>query len=181
MRGSHELLPAANMHSLFSTGAKARDCVGAVLKHVLTDESRLAAATRDYVWRVRGSPLRSLNRLFAEQGRQIDRWVGEVAMHARAFGVALTGGRTAEPVPASQPAVGVASPQAMIGELLALHEAMATRLRNDMVALEEAEQESEAAVFLGGLLEFHETTAWMLRMVLTTPSARSEVARLQPR
>jgi starvation-inducible DNA-binding protein len=159
------------MHSLLSTGAKARDCVGAVLKHVLTDESRLAAATRDYVWRVRGSPLRSLNRLFAEQGRQIDRWVGEIAVHARAFGVALSGGRAVESMPA-QPDANVTSPQGMIGELLGLHEDMAARLRNDLVALDEAEQESEAAAFLGGLLEFHETTAWMLRMVLTAPAAR---------
>jgi starvation-inducible DNA-binding protein len=161
------------MESIFSTGAKARDCIGAVLKHVLVDESRLAAATRDYVWRVRGSPIRSLNRLFAEQGRQIDRWVGEVAAHARTFGVALSG-RGAEPSPTPPTAAGLTSPRAMIHELLSLHEDLAARLRKDMAALAETEQESDAAIFLSGLLEFHQTTAWMLRLVLSAPTARRD-------
>jgi starvation-inducible DNA-binding protein len=173
--GPTGLSSAANMDSLFSTGAKTRECIGAVLKHVLADESQLALATRGYVWRVRGSPLQSLTRLFTEQGRQIDRWVGEVATQARAFGVALGGARGVEAGESSQTGANAASPQVMIGELLALHEDMAVRLRKDVSALEENANESDAATFLAGLLEFHETTAWMLRMVLTASTDRREV------
>lgn len=157
------------MEAIFTQGARARDCVGVVLKHVLADESRLAAATRDYVWRVRGSPLQSLKRLFAEQGRQVDRWVSELAAHARSLGIAMGAVRDAT----SPDRCGEqGSPAVMIGELLALHEDMVTKLRTDVAVLEE--DESEEASFLEGLLEFHETTAWMLRLVLNEGSRSAE-------
>ena len=49
----------------------------------------------------------------------------------------------------------------MIGELLIRHESMAHQLRGDIERL----REPALADLLTHLVEFHETTAWMLRVV----------------
>lgn len=163
---------------------KARELLSSILKHAVTEESQLAAATQRYVWRVRGSPMLSLHRLFTEQGRQIDRWLGELGTQARAMGVAFGAGRVAEetggtaddsrePPPAARTA---------IGDLLALHEGIASRLRHDMEALHDGASDlTPTTAVLTGLLEFHETTAWMLRLLLESseraPSAFCARAR----
>jgi starvation-inducible DNA-binding protein len=151
---------------------KARDLVRRILEQVLLDESQLAAATRGYVWRVRRSPVQSLVRLFAEQGRQIDRWLGDVSEQARTIGLAVRAPFTdataqaaaADEIPSAGPAV--------IGELLAHHERLAKRLRAAVGTLAERDDATDAVNLLHGLLEFHETTAWMLRLVLEAPEAR---------
>jgi DNA-binding ferritin-like protein len=55
----------------------------------------------------------------------------------------------------------------MIGDLLARHEQMADRLRQDIVRLGDPTTEG----VLQRLLEFHETSAWMLRMLHDGPGS----------
>lgn len=154
---------------------KARRTLAAVFEHVLAEESHLASTTHRYVWRVRGSPVQSLKRLFAEQGRQIDRWVGELVNQARRAGIAPRSApeQVDVDVPLDSPSeVPPPAEGAMIGELLVLHEHMASQLRTDVAVLEERDSDPGAARLLTGLLEFHETTAWMLRLLLETRSHR---------
>lgn len=160
------------MNSLASSGLteKARNIVGAILAHVLNEESRLAATTRRYAWRARGSAVQSLARLFVEQGRQIERWLGEVRAQARAAGVSLAtssadANSAGVPTAANEPP---APPAVVIGELLALHRSLADRLRRDVDALERREPTATVTTVLTRMLEFHETTVWMLRLVLET-------------
>jgi DNA-binding ferritin-like protein len=149
-------------------GGKARSVFAAILEHVVADESRLAATMRDFTWRVRGSPMQSMNRLFAEQGRQIDRWLAELAAKARAVGIAFSAKDRGESADAQELAErnGVRD---RIGQLLALHERLAEQLGSDLAVLEDDGADREAAGLLEGLRDFHETAAWMLRVLLESP------------
>lgn len=141
--------------------------IGAVLERVLLHESQLAASTREFMSRVRGSPMQSIKRLFAEQGRQIDRWVDEVGMCVRAIGGAVacaTKGSAVDHDEFDPTAPGVA-----VTSLLRRHEKAIRELRPVVEMLRTRDPNGDAASVLAGLLEFHETTAWMLRLLLESP------------
>ena len=151
--------------SLNSTIAdKARFSLRTILENVFVQESRLAATTQGYAWRVRGSPLKSIRRLFAEQGRQVDRWVGEINKVVRAFGISTKADSIIEANGGD-----TAAPRDAVQELLARHEAIIAELRGAVEVLNERDPHGDAAALLGGLLEFHETSAWMLRLLLESP------------
>ena len=147
---------------------KARESLGKVLDHVLQDECFLLAITRDYRGKVTGPNLYSLHRLFDEQRRQLDYWLNRVFDLTKAFGLGARNGvekkmRQAEgdaPTSTGVPA------RKMIGDLLTKHEEMAHRLRRDLERL----RDPATADVLSGLVEFHETSAWILRMVADTGS-----------
>jgi len=150
---------------------KPRTTVGAILQMVLAHESGLAATAHDFEWRVRGSPLQSIKRLFAEQSRQIDRWLGDVARCAQGAGIAA--GQAAA-APAGDSVDSEAAPRAAAKELLRRHEALAGELRHAVDVVRHRESHTDAGELLTGLLHFHETSAWMLRLLLEAPE-RSHV------
>jgi starvation-inducible DNA-binding protein len=144
---------------------KARETLANILDHVLRDECLLSATTRDYGWHLTGPHLYSLHRLFEEQRRQLDAWLEKIVAGARAAGFS-----NASAVRPSATACNEARPPtlgtpAMVLDLRARHEEMASRLRRDIARL----TDPRATGLLTGLLEFHETTAWMLRMVQGGP------------
>ena len=144
---------------------KARDTLARILDHLLADECSLSATTRDYRWRVTGPNLYSLHRLFEEQRRQLDFWLDQLIERTRAVGLALTNGGERN-APPSAAAEGL-EPRGMIGDLLGRHEEMARMLRQDIERL----GDPATAQLLTRLLEFHETSAWMLRMLHDGPMA----------
>jgi starvation-inducible DNA-binding protein len=135
---------------------KARDTIARVLDHVLAEECSLAARTRDYRWNVTGPNLYSLHRLFDEQRQQLDYWLDRVIERARSIGFP----KERHEEPSGGTAAGL-PPRTMIGDLLARHEAMAGELRADIERL----RDPATAELLTRLVEFHETSAWMLRML----------------
>ena len=144
---------------------KARESLAKIFDHVLRSEGSLSATTRDYRWSVTGPNLYSLHRLLDEQRRQLDYWLDRVMERARSAGI---------PVPARSDATAPAGgaglpPRTMIGDLLARHEAMARQLRDDIARL----ADPGTAEVLTRLVEFHETTAWMLRMLHSDSGAGS--------
>jgi starvation-inducible DNA-binding protein len=148
----------------------ARDTLAKIIDHVLRDECSLAATTRDYRWNLTGPNLYSLHRLFDEQRRQLEFWLNQVVQCAKSVGVGSRipveeVARAAHAAPATS-GVGL-PPQTMIGDLLSRHEQMAHQLRQDIGRL----GNPAAADVLKHLLEFHETTAWMLRMLHDGPSS----------
>ena len=151
--------------------AKARESLAGVLEYVLTEEGILLATTRDCRWQVTGPHLYSLHRLFEEQRRQLDYWLKRVIERTKSIG--LRGRTTLEKAPAIEgtPSGHRGPPRAIIGELLTRHEEMAERLRRDIVRL----PDPATADLLSHLMEFHETTAWMLRMVVTQSSTPDEL------
>lgn len=144
---------------------KARDALSRIFDHVWRNECSLSAATRDYRWRITGPNLYSLHRLLDAQRRQLDYWLDRVMERARAAGI---------PVPARHVGTAAAAgaglpPRTMIDDLLARHEAMARQLREDLTRL----GDPGTAEVLTRLVEFHETTAWMLRMLHSDSGAGS--------
>lgn len=128
----------------------------------------LSATMRDYVARITGPNFHSLFRLFGDQRRQVDRWLGELTERAHAIGIMARFGvdeiaRSARAVVTPRNPL---PPRNMVGELLALHEGIAARLRAE---LSSCRGDSATLDFLRRLADFHETAAWMLRMVLQGP------------
>lgn len=144
---------------------KPRRTVRAVLESVLEQETHLAALTREYSWKVRGAPLQSVKRLFAEQARQIEGWVGDLFACAKAVGVAAAPAMPREAAPVETAAASGGA----VEEMLAHHERAVAELRQAVEALSQRDPHGEAVLLLNGLLEFHETSAWMLRTLLASP------------
>jgi starvation-inducible DNA-binding protein len=147
---------------------KARETLAKVLDHVLQDECSLSATTRHYRWNLTGPNLYSLHRLFDEQRRQLDFWLNKLLERTKSAGLP-TLGLAKQLAATTPPAVANAGvpPSTMIGDLLARHEEMAHRLRDDIERL----GDPATAELLTRLLEFHETTAWMLRMLHNGPGS----------
>jgi starvation-inducible DNA-binding protein len=142
---------------------KARETLARILDHALKEECLLSATTQDYRWNVTGPNLYSLHRLFDEQRRQIDHWLDQLMERARCFGF---GGRPnlkkELPAGTSDAAAGGRLPAStMVVDLLLRHEEMAHRLRADIKRL----SDPTLSDLLMRIVEFHETTAWILRMV----------------
>ncbi len=83
------------------------------------------------------------------------------------WGIALAGAEAPEREAPDIEAVS-APPRAMIAEVLSLHERIAHRLRSDVVGMDRRVGAAVVANSFAGLLDFHETTAWMLRVLLET-------------
>ena len=146
-------------------GGKARENLLNILNHALEEEIVLSSRMRGFLGRVTGPNFHSLYRLFGDQCRQIDRWLGEITARTRAIGTVARIG-AGEVVDSARAAIKPRGPvpaRNMVGELLALHEGIAARLREDLVA---CRADSATADFLTRLAEFHETAAWMLRTVV---------------
>lgn len=148
----------------------ARETLARVLDHVLAEECSLSAATRDYRWHVSGPNFHSLHKLFEEQRRQLDDWLAQIFQRKRAVGV-TTAERVEDLTRAAEaerrPSAGVPA-QKMIDDLLARHEEMSRKLRDDVERL----GDPGTAELLKRVADFHDTTAWMLRMLLEGPDSR---------
>ena len=143
---------------------KARETLARIIDHVLKDECSLSATTLDYRWKLTGPNLYSLHRLFDEQRRQLDFWLEKLIERTKSAGLGVLG---RVEIPPAAPAASNSGlpPRTLIGDLLMRHEEMAQRLRADIDAL----PDPATAELLTQLLEFHETSAWMLRMLHDGP------------
>lgn len=146
---------------------KARPQVAAILIHALAEELVLSSTTRDFSGTVPN--FHSLHKLFAGQYRQLGQWLDQLATRMWSVGgtpgakmEALATARCME-MPERMP------PRTMLGELMALHEDLARRLRGDSETCAAELGDPGTADILSRLVEFHETTAWMLRTLLETP------------
>lgn len=144
------------------------DLISSIYEHLWVDESRLAAATRRIVGRLPGAAGQSLVRLFVDHCRQLDGWTRELKDQAWTVGIAVpcVGGVSDDVETADAVA---RSPRAIVAEALSLHDRLAKRLRDDLESIECSEAAGSISRLLNRLLEFHETTAWMLRLLLASP------------
>lgn len=153
-----------------SLTGKARETLAKILDHVLAEECSLSATTRDYRWNVSGPNFHSLHKLFDEQRRQLDEWLAQIFQRTRAVGV-MEPAKIEELTRAAEEArtSGAGLPaQQMIDDLLARHEEMSRKLRDDVERL----ADPGTAELLQRVADFHDTTAWMLRMLLEGPDSR---------
>lgn len=147
---------------------QARDNLMKILNHALEEEVVLSVMMRSFLINITGPNFHSLYRLFGEQCRQIDRWLGEISDRTRGIGE-MARASAAEIARSARDAVvspGGLPARNMIGELLVQHEGIADRLRVDLAG---CTGDPATAELLKRLVEFHETAAWMLQMVLDGP------------
>jgi starvation-inducible DNA-binding protein len=147
-----------------SLAEKARANVAAILTHALAEELLLSSTTRDFY--ANFPAFHSLHKLFADQYRQLEGWLDQLAKRTWSMGPA-TQDRLGELATARCVTMPErVSERTMVGELLSLHEVLAKQLQDDVRKCSHQLGDPGTADILRRLVEFHETTAWMLRTVL---------------
>jgi len=142
-----------------------RGAVVGILDTLLADEYLLYTKTRNYHWNVVGPQFNDLHKFFEAQYDELDKIVDEVAERARALGGNALGTLTEfvqrarlKEQPGKYP-----DAKAMLAALLADHETLIRHLRTDADAVTTKHGDAGTNDFLVGLMEQHETMAWMLR------------------
>lgn len=149
--------------------------VGEMLNLILADEYVLYTTTRDYHWNVTGPEFHRLHLQFEALSGQVSQWIDDVARRTRAIG-AVARGNWAElaKIARTSAEAGAGLPPAhMLGELLALHEAMIVQLRADSAACSSRFRDPGTTGFLTCLMQQHEKTARLLRAQLATEEAKA--------
>lgn len=138
------------------------------LEQLMADEFALATTTRDYHWTVTGPHFRSSYELFDDQFRQLNEWMEKVAETARALGIRLrTGWNELAPRPSFSPTSGhVLNTATMMSSLIAMHRGIAERFQADSGEHSVAEVHPLVRQLASELVEYHETTAWLLSELL---------------
>jgi starvation-inducible DNA-binding protein len=139
-----------------------------LLSRVLSDEMTLYIKTRKFHWNVAGESFMELHKLFESQYTELEQTIDAVAERIGKLGgktigtmkefVQLTGLKES---PGKYP-----SRKEMIKEILDDHESVIIELRKDIEICSTKNKDAGTADFLTGLMEQHESTAWILRRYL---------------
>lgn len=140
----------------------------AILSSVLADEMVLYVKTRKYHWNVSGENFMELHKLFELQYKQIECSIDEVAERIGKLGEKTIGtmheflkNATIKENPEEH-----TSSKEMLKKLLKDHETIILNLRKDIEDCFEKNKDSGTADMLTGLMQQHETNAWILRRYL---------------
>ncbi len=139
-----------------------------ILEAILADEMVLYIKTRKFHWNVSGNSFMELHKLFQEQYTELENTIDLIAERINKLGsktigtmeefISLT--RLKE-MPSKYP-----TQKEMLKELLADHEKVIIGLRKDIDNITHANKDAGTADFMTGLMEQHETIAWILRRYL---------------
>lgn len=147
---------------------KHTESVSSLLEVLLADEMILYIKTRKFHWNVSGESFMELHKLFEGQYKQLEESIDEVAERINKLGTKTIGTliefsaiATLKETPGKYP-----SQKNMLQELLSDHETLTRHLRKDVTACSEKFKDAGTADFLTGLMEDHETAAWILRRYL---------------
>jgi starvation-inducible DNA-binding protein len=138
------------------------------LECVLADEMTLYIKTRKFHWNVSGESFMELHQLFEGHYKQMELSIDAIAERINKLG-SKTIGTMAEFIEYSrlkESPKNYPSQKEMIKELLSDHEIVITQLRKDIVYAADKNKDLGTADFLTGLMEQHETNAWVLRRYL---------------
>lgn len=147
---------------------RSRHEIAAVLEQLMADEFALATITRDYHWAVTGPHFRSSYEMFDDQFRQLNGWMEKIADTARSLGIILrTGWNELAPRPQFASASGyVLNTATMMSSLSTMHRGIAERLQAGLRESSIAVRQSVVRELAAELVEYHETTAWLLSELL---------------
>jgi starvation-inducible DNA-binding protein len=142
--------------------------INQLLSVALSNETVLYIKTRKFHWNITGESFMELHRLFEEHYKLIEKTIDEVAERIGKLG-GNTIGTLAEfserATLKEHPGKYPASKQ-MIKELLSDHETVIRELRKNVDDCSEQLKDAGTADFLTGIMESHETIAWVLRRYL---------------
>ena len=142
--------------------------ITSVLSTLLADEMTLYVKTRKFHWNVSGESFMELHKLFEGQYKLLEEYIDEVAERIGKLGSKTPGtmkefsaAATLKESPGKYP-----SQKNMLQELLDDHETLSRHLRKQVEACSEKYNDAGTADFLTGIMEEHETMAWILRRYL---------------
>jgi len=138
------------------------------LSSLLSDEMVLYVKTRKFHWNVGGDSFMELHKLFQTQYTELEETVDLVAERISKLG-GKTIGTMKEFTKLSRLEESpnkYASQKEMLKELLQDHELVIIQLRKDIEESTEKSKDAGTTDFITGIMEQHETTAWVLRRYL---------------
>ena len=139
-----------------------------VLSAVLANEMTLYVKTRKSHWNITGESFMELHRLFEEHYKLLESAIDEVAERIGKLGE-KTIGTMSEFIKSAtlkeHPGKYLSSKD-MLKELLKDHEEVIIQLREGVEECQQKNKDAGTADFLTGLMEQHETIAWILRRYL---------------
>lgn len=145
-----------------------RQAIANKLNHLLSDEFVLYTKTRKFHWNVKGIHFHDLHVFFESQYNDLAGMMDEVAERIRKLGHYALGtlqqflGET----DLLEHTDDGSSAEIMIEALLEDHETIIREIRHAIDPIEEEYKDAGTADFLTGLMEKHESMAWMLRAML---------------
>lgn len=146
-----------------NTDVQNQEILGEQLSIYLADTYTLYLKTQNYHWNVKGIHFRSHHLLFEEHYQALAEAIDELAERIRSLGERAPGSfKEYQKLATLQEATGAEESEDMIHELTRDHEALA---RSGKELIEKAEQRNDpvTADLITTRVDFHETTAWMLR------------------
>lgn len=137
----------------------------AILSTVLSDEMMLYVKTRKFHWNVAGDSFMELHKLFEAQYGELETTIDAVAERINKLGSKTIGTMnefskhsSIKEMPGKYP-----SSKEMLKELLKDNETIVQLLRKGIDNCNNPFKDAGTADFLTGLMEQHETNAWILR------------------
>lgn len=138
-----------------------------LLATLLADEVVLRTRLQNYHWNLTGPQFKALHELFEQQYTQLVPVIDEIAERVRQYGYMAPGTLTEFMTLTrlqEQPGVYPSS-RGMLQQLLEDQELIVRHLREDVEVADDLDDVS-LEDFLTGLLQMHQTMAWMLRAFL---------------
>ena len=136
-----------------------------LLTEILSDEMVLYVKTRKFHWNVSGESFLELHKLFESQYKQMELSIDLVAERMGKLGQKIPG--TMEEflqLASFKESPGkYATSKEMLKELLDDHESLIVILRKSITQIVDKINDAGTADFLTGLMEEHESIAWVLR------------------
>lgn len=136
-----------------------------VLSNILSDEMTLYVKTRKFHWNVSGESFMELHKLFQSQYTELEELIDLIAER-----ISKLGGKTigtmkefSECTRLKESPKHYPIQKEMMKELLADHETIVVELRKDIESFTDKNKDAGTTDFLTGIMEQHETTAWVLR------------------
>ncbi|HWV72432.1 MAG TPA: DNA starvation/stationary phase protection protein [Pseudosphingobacterium sp.] len=145
-----------------------RQAVANILNHLLADEFVLYTKTRKFHWNVKGIHFHDLHVFFESQYKELAEIMDEVAERIRKLGHYSLGTlqQFLDETNLLEHTDDGSSAEVMIEALLEDHETIIKELRKAIDPIQEKHKDAGTADFLTGLMEQHESMAWMLRSML---------------
>lgn len=139
------------------------------LSSLLSDEMILYVKTRKFHWNVSGASFMELHKLFEGQYKQLEVYIDEIAERINKLGEKTIGTMKEfsslsklKESPGKYP-----TQKNMLQELLDDHETLIKSLRKQVDACSKKYNDAGTADFLTGMMEEHETIAWVFRRYLS--------------
>lgn len=139
-----------------------------LLSVILSDEMTLYIKTRKFHWNVCGESFMELHKLFESQYKELEEIIDLVAER-----ISKLGGKTigtmkefTQHTKLKESPEKYPTQKEMLKELLADYETIIIQLRKDIDLSNDKNKDAGTTDFLTGIMQEHETTAWVLRRYL---------------